>query len=95
MYKIDEQMLGDVATVEFEGKTYTLQSQAEYSNRVFDGWWGDAQGGDEYIAEFSAPAVDDEGIPYEVYWQFTHIRNQEPEDLSNLDWDNIAFIRPQ
>lgn len=80
-------------TITFEGKTYTLQGDADYTNRVFTGWWGDASEGESYTTEFDAPAIDADGNRYEVVWQFQVVKGEEPEDLSNLDWGDVALVR--
>lgn len=92
--KTNEELAAKYGTVTHEGKEYTLTSIADYSNRLFTGWWGDAQEGEEYTAEFSAPAIDDEGNKYRVYWQFDAVKGEEPEDNGNWPWydDNITRV---
>ena len=83
--------------VTHDGTEYTLIKQAELSNRVFVGWWGDVEEGEEYTSEWSATAVDAEGNEFEVYWQFDAVKGDEPEDGGNWPWDDahIAFVHPQ
>lgn len=79
--------------VTFEGKSYALIAQADFSNRVFVGWFGDAQEGEEYTVEFAARAVDAKGDPYEVYWQFETVKGEEPGDLSDYPFDDAHITR--
>lgn len=74
--------------------TFWLTSQAELSNRVFGGWWGDAQEGEPYTAEWSCPAIDMDGNEYEIAWQFDEVKGQEREpDAYPWDVDHITRIR--
>lgn len=73
-------------TVDFEGKTYALKYQAELSNNVFPGWWGDVAEGEEYIVDFEAPAIDEDGNTYIVNWQFTDIKGEETDDCGSYPW---------
>jgi hypothetical protein len=80
----------DYGTIAYEGMTLTLTEQAELSDRVFPGGWDDAEEGEEYFAEYSAPAVDGQGEKYTVYWRFRQIKGEEgPED--DLPWDNDPY----
>lgn len=71
---------------DFEGKTYYATAYMDYSNDVFPGWYGDAEEGEEYTDEFSAPGVDERGNAVIIYMRFNVVRGEEPEDLSNYDW---------
>lgn len=82
-------------TVEYQDETYTLTQVADYSNRVFPGWFGDAQEGEAYTTEFSAKALDDDGNEYQVYWMFDTVKGEEPADNGNWPWDEVARIVPQ
>lgn len=79
--------------VEFRGKTYALSAQAELTNRVFPGWWGDAAEGEEYTQEWSAPAMDTDGNECVVRWQFEVVRGEETEDDSLHDWDDVQSVQ--
>lgn len=83
-------------TVVFNGKSYWLTEQADFSNRQFPGSWFDAQEGETYMTEFSATAVDGAGDGFEVYWQFETIKGEEPElDVYPWDEDHIVRVIPQ
>jgi len=71
--------------VRHNGNNYLVNGQAELSNRVFFGWWGDAQYGEEYTAEWEADGEDESGIPVIIRWQMTMVKGNEPED--GADWD--------
>ena len=79
--------------VAYEGVEYTLAQEAEYSNRLFPGGWGDAQEDEPYLAEFSAKAYDAQGNEVWIYWQFDTIKGREPADLGNYPWDNEHIMR--
>lgn len=80
----------DFGTIAFGGKTYTLTDQAELTNSVFPGWFGDAKDGEEYTSQWSAPAMLN-NEEYEVVWQFCVVKGSEPEpDCQN--WSNIHHV---
>lgn len=70
----------------YGGNVYHLSEEASLTNRVFHGWFGDADDGETYTTEYSASAFDSEGAPYRVYWQFDVIKGQEPEDEGDYPW---------
>ncbi|MBZ6064686.1 hypothetical protein LA374_00440 [Aeromonas schubertii] len=76
---------------EFEGKIYALTSKPELSNRIFSGWWGDVSEGEEYTAEWSAPAMGEDGNEYVVRWQFSEMKGAERE-ADSLDWDDVNEV---
>ena len=78
--------------VTYQGQEYLLQDDAQLSNRVFPGWWGDAHEGEEYTAEYSAPASR-QSHTNTVVWQFSVVKGQEPENESDYDWDDDNIVR--
>lgn len=86
-----QQLAKQFGTVTFEGKTYTLTAQADYTNRVFPAWYGDASEGESYTTEFDCEALDDAGNLYRVVWQFEVVKGEEPEP-DNHNWDDVAFV---
>ncbi|USG65145.1 hypothetical protein NDK47_23980 [Brevibacillus ruminantium] len=86
--------MSNYGTVNFEGKTYKLTGEADFTNRLLEGRYKnytDASEGDKYDAEFSAPAVDNEGNEVTVYWMFEFVKGDEPE-LDSLNWKDVARI---
>lgn len=83
----------DYGTVTHNGRTITLTEQATLTNRVFTGWWGEAQEGKSYTVEYSARGKDTEGNEYRVYWQFDAVKGDEPEDESNYPWKDSDISR--
>ncbi len=75
--------------VPYKSKNYYMHEHADYTNRAFDG--NAACEGNEYIDEFSAAGIDDEGNKAVVTWQFTRTRDEEIED-ENLPWDHEENI---
>lgn len=94
----DKKIYADAAAefgeITFQGQQYALVFQAQLTNRVFDGWWGDARGGEEYVSEWSAPAIGTDGNEYVVRWQFDAVKGQEPEDDGDWPWDEIHEVIP-
>lgn len=86
-----DQFAAKHGTVEFKGKHYALIDKAELTNRLFMGWWGDAYEGDEYVSEFSAPAMGQDGCEYCVLWQFDVVKGQEPDD-DTLPWQIVHNV---
>lgn len=83
--------------VHHDGQLYDLVEDATPTNRAFPGGWGDASEGEFYTAEYGAAAVDQEGKPVKVVWQFDETKGREPEDESNYPWDDehISNVVPQ
>lgn len=77
--------------IEFGGNKYAVTRQAELSNRVFPGWFGDAAAGEEYTAEWSAPAIGQDGREFRVVWQFDEVKGDESEPDS-YDWGDINDV---
>ena len=89
--KLYKQFAAQNGTVEFAGKTYALIDQAELTNRLFCGGWHDANDGQEYIAEYSAAAMGEDGYEYVVTWRFDVIKGCEP-DSSDFNWNNVYNV---
>lgn len=78
----------------FNNFRYTLDTDATLTNRVFPGWFGDAEEGEHYTAEYSATATLLNGDTVEIIWQFDEIKGQEKEDEGGYDWDNPIAVNP-
>lgn len=83
---------GGYDVIEWGGAKYAVTRQPELSNRVFPGWWGDAATGDGYTAEWSAPAIGQDGGDYLVVWQFDDVKGDDG-DASDYDWDDITDVK--
>ena len=94
MSEIYNKAASDNGEVVYQGKTFALLAQAELTNRIFPGWWGDARDGEEYISEWSASAIGEDGEEYVVVWQFDVVKGQEPEDDVKLPWNEIHEVIP-
>lgn len=80
-----EKFAAQFGSVTFQGKEFALIDEASETNRVFSGWFGDAEDGEEYIQEWSAAGIDADENEVVVRWQFAQVKGQEtPED--ELDW---------
>lgn len=79
--------------VEFQGKSYALLGEAELTDRVFPGWFGDAAAGETYTTEYSAPAIGEDGEEYVVRWRFEVVKDEEP-DADTLDWTRPHEVIP-
>lgn len=81
-------------TVDFEGKTYNLKAQADFTNRVIPhipNNFNDVENGEAFRFEMSAPAVDEEGNEYIVYWIFEDVKGDERE-LDSFDYDDVDRV---
>lgn len=83
--------MSEFGTITYEGNSYELTDNCFLTNRLFDGWWGDAEEGEEYTSEWEAPARDETGNIYRVTWQFEAIKGEEPED-DGWPWENDEHI---
>lgn len=75
--------------VEFQGNTYTLKTQADFTGRqLLD--WQMAEG----WAEFSALGEDLEGFEVTVYWILNILDDNGNvlEDLEGLAWENVDRV---
>lgn len=72
-----------------EGRTYYATRQMEFTNREFLGCFEEAEEGEEYVSEYSAPGYDENGNPVEIFMMFTEIKGEEV-DPENLNWSQDA-----
>ena len=72
------------------GIKLTQVDPAERTSASFPFSFQNVEIGEEYIDEFSAKAVDNEGNEYELIWHFTQIKGQEQDD-DYLDWDSALY----
>lgn len=82
-----------------DGKRYALTRDAELTNRLFcDGHvnFNDVADGETYDEEWSAPAVDEAGNAFEVFWIFENTKGEggveSPEDFP---WGNVDRVKPR
>lgn len=75
----------EFGSYDFEGHTYYAARQMELTNRLFAGCYNDAEEGEEYISEYSAPGYDENGNPVEIFMTFTQVKGEEI-DPENLNW---------
>lgn len=57
--------------------------------REFLGCFEEAEEGEEYVSEYSAPGYDENGNPVEIFMMFTEIKGEEV-DPENLNWSQDA-----
>lgn len=79
----------EFGSYEFEGKTYYAARQMEPTSRLFPGCFNDAEEGEEYTSEYSAPGYDENGTPVEIFMTFTEVKGEEV-DPENLNWSQDA-----
>lgn len=81
-------------TVTFNGKTYTLTTDAQPSSRLLPHPknYHEVEMGEEYDFEMTAKAVDENGDEYLVSWIFTEIKGEESEGYDNFDYDNVDDV---
>lgn len=61
------------------------------TDREFRGWWGDAETGGAYQAEWACLATDNNGERYEIVWRFDETKGSERE-AEDLPWDSAEHI---
>lgn len=83
----------DFGTVEYEGIKYTLQTDADYTNRLlpFNTNYNDVEYGEEFEFEMSADAKDENGKECTVYWILKATKGSEDE-LDHFDYDNVDRV---
>jgi len=71
-----------------------ISDQAEQTSRSFDCDGRDIDPGNEYIWEWQRLATDEEGLRWQVIYQFTAAKDEEPlpEELPWHDTDKIVQI---
>ncbi|WP_379143694.1 hypothetical protein [Paenibacillus sp. sgz500992] len=79
----------DFGTVTFEGTTYNLKAQAEFTGRQLLEWQQE-----EGFEEFSAPANDADGNEATVYWvlNIKDDNGETLEDLDGLEWESVDRV---
>lgn len=71
-----------------------MDGDVEFTNRVFPGWWGDAEEGEGYIAEYADTGYSPDGEKYIVEYQFDLVKGEEPEpDDLTFDVEHVSRIR--
>lgn len=80
-------------TIEFNGKTYTLTTDADFTGRLLEGGYTNYhEDNEEYDFEMSARATDAEGNKYTVYWLFTDIKGESEKELDSFDYYDINRV---
>jgi hypothetical protein len=82
-------------TVTFEGKKYVLVTEPVFTNALLGNNfknYSEVNVGEEYHTEMSAGAVS-QGKMYMVFWIFTFVKLNEPEDLSDLSFENPYKVK--
>ncbi len=80
----------DFGVVTVDGKTYALTGEADYTNRLLPAGYTnyhEANEGEAYDFEMSAPAVDKAGNEYVAYWLFEGLKGEEDPALDTYDYD--------
>ena len=87
----------DFGTVEFNGKKYTLTSDADFTNSVlnYPKNYNDAEDGEEFDFQMSASATDANGNECTVYWIFSDIKGESEKELDSFDYDNVHGIEEE
>lgn len=70
-------------------------AQAELTNRVFSGWWGDAKDGEEYIEEWEEHYETENGQNFTAIYHFTNVRGKEGTAPDDMPWseDHIWMVK--
>ena len=80
-----------MTTIKFEGKVYTLTSEAEPTSRHLPSNYtnyNDAVEGELYDFETSAEAIDENGSECIVYWIFENEKSENGKQLDEFDYDD-------
>ena len=86
-----------MTTVKFEGKNYILDGEADFTSRLLPGGYvnySEAGEDGKYDFEMSAPAHDEKGNQYIVYWIFESkfYSNGEPFETDEYDYGNVDRV---
>jgi hypothetical protein len=74
--------------ITFEGTTYNLTGEADFTNKCFPSMnYSQVDDGEEYQFEMSCPCTDSEGNDYVMYWVFEDVKGSEKE-LDMFDYEN-------
>lgn len=79
-------------TVEYFGKQYALMSNPELTNGYYTGCHSIVSDGEQYISEWSCPAIGNDGLPYRVIWCWPAVKGNETENTRNVDWGAVEEI---
>jgi hypothetical protein len=84
--------MSDYGTTQYEGKTITLDDQAEPTSRLMPFLpYHEAAEGDTYYFEMSAPGHDEDGTKCTVYWEFKAVKGEDRE-FDTYDYDKATRI---
>ncbi len=84
--------MSDYGTTQFEGKTIILDGIADFTSRLMPlKPFHEAEEGEEYNFEMSAPGHDEEGVDCTVYWEFEAVKGEEKE-LDMYDYDEAGRV---
>jgi hypothetical protein len=75
--------------IDYNDITLSLTDQAVPTSAALDCPRRDT--GQEYLSEWTAPAIGSDGNNYIVTWRFWTAKDEEPEDNS-FDWDNADCV---
>lgn len=91
-----EERLGNNGHANFEGHHYIFDTQAVLTNGVFAGWFGDAEDGEEYTTQYAATGYRDDGAEYRIFFEFSVVKGEEPEDESEYTWndEHVSGVSP-
>lgn len=79
-------------TTQCEGKTIILDDQADFTSRLMPYLpYQQAEEGDTYCFEMSAPGHDEAGNGCMVYWEFMAIKGEDRE-LDTYDYSTATRI---
>ena len=82
--------------VVFKGKKYILTDQADFTSRLLPTIpnYNEPDENGDYDFEMSAPAIDEEGNEYTVYWIFNTEKDEDGEskELDENDYDDVARV---
>lgn len=84
--------MSNYGTTQYQGKTITLDSDADETNRLMPYLpYQEAGEGDTYYFEMFASGHDEAGNDCTVYWEFTAVKGEERE-LDTYDYSEATRI---
>ncbi|MFD1884030.1 hypothetical protein [Paenibacillus wenxiniae] len=82
--------------IKFEGDTYILKGKPQPTgatlNRNVYTNYNDAEEGEKYDFEMSAPVIDNEGVEWTMFWVFQDIKGKENSSYDSFDYNKVFCV---
>lgn len=72
----------------YHGRIFALTEKPHLSAPEFPDWQADVKDGEEYVFEWCADAIDENGDDHCIFWKFKGFKGRTIH-AKNLDWSDV------